>query len=95
MTRLYITLDQFNIPNIQAQSRKNLLKHLSSLPSSQKGLMQYDNHNHEQDYNYEQEEMAQIIKLNSDKESIKEPGSNSPLHDEFVKEIYNTKEDYS
>ncbi|CAG8717581.1 15856_t:CDS:2, partial [Funneliformis mosseae] len=34
-------------------------------------------------------------KLNSDEESIKEPESNSPLHDEFVKEIYNTEEDYS
>jgi len=33
--------------------------------------------------------------LNSDEESIKEPESNSPLHDEFVKEIYNTEEDYS
>ncbi|PKY30615.1 hypothetical protein RhiirB3_447785 [Rhizophagus irregularis] len=34
-------------------------------------------------------------KLNSDEESIKEPGSNSPLYDEFMKEMNNTEEDYS
>ncbi|PKY60405.1 hypothetical protein RhiirA4_484070 [Rhizophagus irregularis] len=34
-------------------------------------------------------------KLNSDEESIKELGSNSLLHDEFVKEMNNTEEDYS